>query len=207
MIFKFLLKTCLSKIFILIKSKTKISRMEYLKKFDYFPKLSEEVEVKKTSQGGAIFSFFTILIGALCLIELYTFVLGDPIVEPYIDKSRIDEKVRVNLNISLFETPCEALGLDFQDITGSHFEDLQQTIYKLELNKEGYVVDHNKFEEVRKFESKNFHPSHPLWDRITGKEADTSCYGAELYEGQKCTTCQDIQRAYQQRRWTSKFPC
>lgn len=178
--------------------------MEYLKKFDYFPKLSEEVEVKKTSQGGAIFSFFTIIIGALCLIELYTFILGDPIIEPYIDKSRIDEKVRVNLNISLFETPCEALGLDFQDITGSHFEDLQQTIYKLELNKEGYVVDHNKFEEVKKFESKNFHPSHPLWERITGKAASTSCYGAELYEGQQCTTCQDVQKAYQQRRWTSK---
>jgi len=179
--------------------------MEILKKFDYFPKLSEHVEVKKTSQGGAIFSVFFLMIVSLSLVELYYFILGDPVVRPFIDKSIIDEKVRVNMNISIYDIPCEALGVDFQDITGTHFEDLQSSIYKLDLNSQGYVIDSHKHKEAVKFENKNFYPSYPFWEKITGGSKETSCYGAELFEGQECKTCEDVMRAYMQRRWPGKF--
>jgi hypothetical protein len=176
------------------------STFELLKKFDFFPKVSETVEIQKTSKGGIVFTIFLPLMVILIIIEFYSLLLGNPITEPFIEKPDIDEKVRVNLNISLYEVPCEAIGLDFQDITGTHFEDLQQTIYKLDLNSDGYVADKNKYELVQKFENKNFYPSHPLWEKLlTGSQ--TSCYGAELYKGQECKTCQDVMKAYNQRGW------
>lgn len=177
---------------------------ELLKKFDYFPKLNETVEVRKTSKGGFIFVFFLALMSILCLFEFYTFLNGDPIIEPYIEKSDINERIRVNLNVSIFEVPCEALSLDFQDITGAHFEDLQQTIYKLDIDNNGYVTDGARYQMVRKFENKNFYPSHPLWESLLGStQTETSCYGAELYVGQVCKTCEDVHIAYRARNW----PC
>lgn len=174
--------------------------MDFFKKFDYFPKLSETVEVRKTSKGGLIFAIFTGIMALFFLIEFYSLMLGDPISVPVVEKPNINEKVRINLNISVFDTPCAALSLDLQDITGSHFEDLQQTIYKLELDNNGYIVDRTQFEVVKKLENKGFFPSHPIWEKFI-KSNSHSCYGAELFVGQECKTCQEVITAYGQRGW------
>lgn len=174
--------------------------MEIFKKFDYFPKLSETVEVRKTSKGGLIFAIFTGIMAILCLIEFYNLVLGDPFSVPVVEKPDITEKVRINLNISIYDTPCAAVSLDLQDITGAHFEDLQQTIYKLELDSRGYIIDRSQFEVVQKLENKGFFPSHPIWEKFM-KPSSTSCYGAELFVGQECKTCQEVMSVYLQRGW------
>lgn len=49
------------------------------------------------------------------------------------------------------------------------------------------MIDHEEYELVKKFEKKNFHPSVPFINHFISEE--TSCYGAELYQGQKCRTC------------------
>jgi len=177
---------------------------DFIKRFDFFPKVSEAVNTKQTTQGGIIFSTFFVIMVALCCIEVYTLILGDPITEPYIEIPDLEDKTRVNLNISIYDVPCEALSLDYQDITGTHFEDMEQSMFKLHLDSNGWVIDEKDLQAVKKFESKNFFPSVPLWDSIVGTEDEYSCYGAELYKGQKCYTCQDVQNAYLQRGWPGK---
>ena len=171
--------------------------MDLIKKFDFFPKTTEAVATRQTAKGGAIFFIFVGVMITLLVKEFTDLIVGDPITEPYIEIPDLEDKTRVNLNISLYDVPCEAVTLDYQDITGTHFEDLEQTMYKLHLNPEGYVIDYKDLQRVQKFESKNFHPSHPHYDHDK-KEEDgaNSCYGAELYAGQKCYTCEDVQKAY-----------
>ncbi len=173
--------------------------MDLLKKFDFFQKYVEHVEIKKSVKGGAIFSLFLLLITVLSCIELYAFTLGDPIVKPFVSTTKRGEAVRVNLNISIHEIPCEALTLDYQDVTGLQVTNVQQTIFKLDLNSDGYVIDPVKYNEVKKATNKNFYPPSFNW-----KIFDTgvsSCYGAEMIEGQVCKTCEDVKRVYRQRQW------
>lgn len=49
----------------------------------------------------------------------------------YVESSNFDQRVRVNLNISLSQVltivikiPCHALSLELQDVTGAHLEDV-----------------------------------------------------------------------------------
>jgi hypothetical protein len=177
---------------------------DIIKKFDFFPKVSEAVNTRQSAQGGIIFTIFLIIMGALCFIEFYTLILGDPKTEPFIEVPDLDDKTRVNLNISIYDVPCEAISLDYQDITGTHFEDMEQTMFKLHLDNKGNIINQTDYQMVLKFENRNFHPSVPVWEGILGVDEEDSCYGAELYKGQKCYTCQDVQNAYLQRGWPRK---
>lgn len=38
-------------------------------------------------------------------------------------------------------------------------------------------------------------------ERTANLQFNDSCYGAQLYENQRCLTCQDVMIAFQQRRW------
>lgn len=60
-----------------------------------------------------IFSFFAALMAALCLFEVYDVFLGDPSVLPYVSPTDLEDRTRVNFNISVYEVPCEALSMDF----------------------------------------------------------------------------------------------
>ena len=177
---------------------------DFIKSFDYFPKLTDKVEPTKTSFGGLIFLFCTILSASLFIHETYEFILGNPISEPFVDTSNINEKVKVVMNISLFDIPCDAVTVDYQDITGSNMPDVHHTLYKLELNNAGIIVDRNRMESVRTAERSALHPSHPLID-WSGSSNDAlgedSCYGAELFAGQKCKTCEQVMAAYAARNW------
>lgn len=174
---------------------------DWIKKLDFFPKVSEAVATRQTAQGGIIFTIFFVIMSALLVIEVSNLISGDPFTEPYIEIPDLDDKTRVNLNISIYDVPCEAVTLDYQDITGTHFENMEQTMYKLDLDDKGVIIDFKNLMAVQKFESKNFYPSHPIWDALSQSTDTTSCYGAELYQGQECITCQDVQKAYVQRGW------
>lgn len=180
--------------------------VDWIKKLDFFPKVSEAVAVRQTTQGGIIFTIFFFIMASLCVIEISHLISGDPYTEPYIEIPDLNDKTRVNLNISMFDLPCDAVTLDYQDITGTHFENMEQTMYKLDLDENGVIIDYKNLMLVKKFESKNFYPSHPVWEHLSLKEDSTSCYGAELYEGQQCLTCQDVQKAYVQRGWPGSNP-
>jgi endoplasmic reticulum-Golgi intermediate compartment protein 3 len=88
----------------------------------------------------------------------------------------------ITFNISFKYSPCHGLSVDYQDITGTHLEDIQHDIYKLRLNSEGNIINQRQYDEVVKLVNKNYPPSSPK--RLFSSHFQTNdCYGAELYVG------------------------
>ena len=81
------------------------------------------MNAKKTVVGGLIFVLIFCILSFLVVSELNAFFFGKPIVEPFI-AANDHERVRVNLNITMYQLPCNVISLDYADITGSHFEDI-----------------------------------------------------------------------------------
>ena len=178
--------------------------MNFFRNLDLFPKLQEDVvQAKRSVLGACIFILTLCIMGSLMFSEVNAFLFGVPDTEPFISKSDTHERIRVNLNMSFYQIPCSAISLDYQDITGSHFEDVQQTLHKLRLSSDGSHIDQKKVLLVKKIQQEKFAPSYPMMNlfkkKLSGKQ--TSCYGAELYQGQKCLTCQDVLWAYIMRSW------
>eukprot|EP01016_Furgasonia_blochmanni_P050992 TRINITY_DN795_c0_g1_i2.p1 TRINITY_DN795_c0_g1~~TRINITY_DN795_c0_g1_i2.p1 ORF type:complete len:499 (-),score=70.86 TRINITY_DN795_c0_g1_i2:262-1758(-) len=179
--------------------------MRAIRSLDFFPKMSQDIEVSKSLTGGLLFLFSAFLTAYLVFSELNSFLYGDPYPEPYIESSHSNDRVRVNMNLTFFELPCAAISLDYQDITGTHIENVQHTLYKLRITREGIIQDEGRAELVREFESAKLEPSNTISKLFQSKKEpepkSTSCYGAEMYVGQTCITCQDVMNAYLLRGW------
>jgi hypothetical protein len=46
----------------------------------------------------------------------------------------------VDLNISLFNIPCEGVALEYVDILGNYYEDYNENIYKISLDNGGRIM-------------------------------------------------------------------
>ncbi|CAD8178983.1 unnamed protein product [Paramecium pentaurelia] len=151
-----------------------------------------KVETKKTTCGGILALFTLFSVGFLIIGEIIrSFQLE---VLSMIDTTNIDERIRVNLNITIHDMTCFALSLDQQDITGTHLEDMEYTIHKLRM-RDGKFINKDYAEKVKLFEQSLYQ-----WNWYNTNEVN-DCYGAQLFEGQKCITCQDVLLAYASRDW------
>lgn len=83
-----------------------------IKELDFFRKVNQDIERKQTSSGGFISITMLIMIAALSFNEIYLVLFGEPNKYPYVDISNEKELIRVNLNISFYYSPCQALSLD-----------------------------------------------------------------------------------------------
>lgn len=75
--------------------------------------------------------------------------------------------------------------MDYQDVTGTHLENIEHDVYKLRMDKNGtFIQDKNYIKKIQNLEKKVQHPSFPklMYDKKIGSKID-SCYGAELTEG------------------------
>lgn len=58
-----------------------------------------------------------------------------------IDVNSGDEKLHINLDITLHKCPCAILSLDLVDVTGVHMVDIVGKLEKYRLDKEGREID------------------------------------------------------------------
>jgi len=54
-----------------------------------------------------------------------------------IDVNSGDEKLHINLDITLPKCPCHVLSLDIVDVTGVHVVDIEGKLHKYRLDKHG----------------------------------------------------------------------
>jgi hypothetical protein len=57
-----------------------------------------------------------------------------------VDLSNSSETLKINLDLTLKRIPCSIISLDVQDIMGTHSINIQGTLLKKRLNKEGKVI-------------------------------------------------------------------
>lgn len=163
--------------------------MERLKVFDAYPKAAEEFRVRTVA--GAVLSVVSaVVIVVLVAMEARGFAAVD--VLPTITVERpLDERVRINFNVTFPYIPCSFIEVDDLDVAGEHQLDPQHDITKTRLDVRGQAV-------VQKKVGLN-----DLVPKAAVKEAGCgSCYGAETAEVKCCNTCEEVKAAYRRKGWT-----
>jgi len=82
-----------------------------------------------------------------------------------IDVNSGDEKLHINLDITLPKCPCHVLSLDIVDVTGVHVVDIEGKLHKYRLDKHGKelgVIQHIEDGKHQEVDAKNVAQKHYL---------------------------------------------
>jgi len=113
--------------------------MRTVKKFDLYRKVPRDLT--EATFSGASISFCTVLIGAYLFVsELMVFRERSWKSEMLIDESKTEEKLQINLDVTMPLMPCELLSFDAQDVMGSHEVDAHGNLVKDRLTSKGDVI-------------------------------------------------------------------
>lgn len=113
--------------------------MKTVRRFDLYRKVPRDLTEPTVS--GALVSLLTVCLGAyLFLTELNNFLDRKWESEMFIDGSKTEEKLRINLDIIMPAMPCELLSFDAQDVMGSHEVDAHGNLFKERLTSKGDLI-------------------------------------------------------------------
>jgi len=113
--------------------------MRAIKRFDLYRKVPRDLTEPTVS--GAVVSCCTVTLAIyLFLSELAVFMKHNWESEMFIDESKTEEKLQINLNVTLASMPCELLSFDAQDVMGSHEVDAHGHLFKERLTSKGDVI-------------------------------------------------------------------
>lgn len=163
--------------------------MERLKVFDAYPKTADEFRVR-TVAGAVLSVVCAVVIAVLVLVEARNYAAVE--VLPAITVERpLDERVRINFNVTFPYIPCSFIEVDDLDVAGEHQLNPQHDITKTRLDVRGQAVVQTKV------------GLNDLVPKAAVKEAGCgSCYGAESDETPCCNTCEEVKAAYRRKGWT-----
>jgi len=202
-----------------------MSYKERLRKFDSHSSVSKEFRVY-TVQGAAL-SVVTCLAIMYLIGKEMNYNFETTMTERVHVNATSATGLDVEFDISLPQVPCSMLNIDAMDPSGqtqSLHLDRRHHVYKHRIRVDEISGETQYIGDKRKLEqgSTLLHEDHleEALDQITeehGIEAavvdDTteepacgSCYGAEEEEGECCSTCDDVKRAYKRKGWHIEDP-
>lgn len=151
-----------------------------LKKFDLYKKINSDV-AESTILGGAltVLSYFTIFV--LFFSSLYSYLFSDLVPTLMVEQST-SNRIQVDINIRFQDIPCALMSIAYSDISSEYFTRAVLHKYPIENGRVMYEI-------------------HMPHDAPLSPNGCGSCYGAELYEGQCCNTCEEVLEAYTSRNW------
>lgn len=113
--------------------------MKALRRLDLYRKVPRDLTEPTVS--GAAVSVCTVLVALyLFAAEFFVLIQRRWESEMFIDESNTEEKLQINLDITLPQMPCELLSFDAQDIMGSHEVDAHGNLFKERLTSKGDVI-------------------------------------------------------------------
>ena len=147
-------------------------------KFDFFPKIIDSEMLKRTNFGAAV-SLGMIAVASILIASETINYIHPPIKEQLVSVSDLQgalSEVTISFNFSV-AVPCVLLHLDVYDTLGLSNDQSQKNLYKVRIDQNGNEIKPTSI-------------------------ANTcgSCYSANLTE-KCCNTCEDVVRAYQERKW------
>mmetsp|Transcript_32873 Transcript_32873/g.57417 ORF Transcript_32873/g.57417 Transcript_32873/m.57417 type:complete len:343 (+) Transcript_32873:6776-7804(+) len=154
---------------------------------DFYRKVHTDL-VQSSVIGGVLTVVAVAVMAMMFLVETHCYLFAEPTRQMTVEGHLDDTRMRIDLNISLFTVPCELAHVDYSDESGTHMSAF--SINKLPLDVSGVLVRGHHVDHVR------YH------ERVREKSQDCgSCYGAEMFEGQCCNTCEQVIEAYSKRGW------
>ena len=113
--------------------------VEFFKKFDFYKDLPDSLS-EPTLTGASVSLVLMAIIGLLLSQTIYDYVSFQKQSEIMIDVNSGEEKLHINLDITLQKTPCDVLSLDIVDVTGVHVVDIEGKLVKHRLNEAGEEI-------------------------------------------------------------------
>ncbi|KAK6937145.1 Endoplasmic reticulum vesicle transporter, C-terminal [Dillenia turbinata] len=109
-----------------------------LKSIDAFPRAEEHL-LQKTKSGALVSIIGLIIIATLFVHELSYYLTTYTVHQMSVDLKR-GETLPIHINMTFPSLPCDVLSVDAIDMSGKHEVDLDTNIWKLRLNKDGYII-------------------------------------------------------------------
>lgn len=113
--------------------------MRAIKKLDLYRKVPRDL-TEPTLSGAAVSCCTVTLAIYLFIAEFTVLVQRRWDSEMFIDESKTEEKLQINLDITLAAMPCELLSFDAQDVMGSHEVDAHGNLHKDRLTSKGDLI-------------------------------------------------------------------
>lgn len=110
------------------------------KSLDVYRSLPKDL-TEQTVTGASVSVCCTIVIVWLFFAELATFMTPEITQEMFVDRPRSGESdmLQINMKIDFPNLPCAVIGLDVQDVMGTHTVDVGGKLLKTRLDDEGFV--------------------------------------------------------------------
>ncbi|XP_053382292.1 endoplasmic reticulum-Golgi intermediate compartment protein 3-like isoform X1 [Mercenaria mercenaria] len=142
-----------------------------------------------------------VLMFVLFISELNYYLTKEVQPELFVDISRGNIKMKINLNVTFHNMPCAFLSIDAMDVSGENQIDVDHNLFKQRLKLSGERVEDepekqdlgDKSEEIVEAVKQKLDP-----DRCE------SCYGAETEDKKCCNTCEEVRDQYRKKGWAFK---
>ena len=172
---------------------------------DIFRKLPVEVRQQEQSAGSTFASRgVQVLVVVLCLVTAFDWntVRLEETFEIDGTNTMVSspERLRVEIDVTVYKAPCIAVSLDYQDKLGNRDANVK-TVMKQRIRNNQAVGDLTMNDPVRKAEGEG---AESTTTRAPGAPCG-DCFGAGR-PGQCCDTCSDVMYAYRAKRWASPRP-
>ncbi|KAL4218267.1 Endoplasmic reticulum-Golgi intermediate compartment protein 3 [Mactra antiquata] len=174
--------------------------LDRLRRFDAYPKTLEDFRVK-TFGGAAVTLVSGLLMFVLFVSELNYYLTTEVNPELFVDISRGQIKMKINLNVTFHNMPCAFLSIDAMDVSGENQIDVDHHLFKQRLKLNGEFIE----DEPEKQDLGD--KSGEILEAVTQKldpDRCESCYGAETDDKKCCNTCEEVRDQYRKKGWAFK---
>ena len=110
-----------------------------LKSFDFYKDLPDSLS-EPTLTGASVSIVLLLIITGLLGKATYDFLQYNKTSDIMIDVSSGEEKLHINLDITIPHCPCDILSLDIVDVTGVHVVDIEGKLHKIRLDERGNQI-------------------------------------------------------------------
>ena len=114
--------------------------VKFFRSFDFYKDLPDSLS-EPTLTGASVSLFLMTIIVLLISQSTYNFLQFQKESEIMIDVNSGEEKLHINLDITLPKCPCDILSLDIVDVTGVHVVDIEGKLHKHRLDKNGNEIE------------------------------------------------------------------
>ena len=137
---------------------------EMVKTFDFYKDLPDSLS-EPTLTGASVSIILVVIIGLLLSQTVYDYIQFQKTSEIMIDVNSGEEKLHINLDITLDKVPCHVLSLDIVDVTGVHVVDIEGKLHKYRLDEAGKEIEmmhhitedgHHDSEAAENIDNKDF---------------------------------------------------
>jgi hypothetical protein len=182
-------------------SKNHASPRKVVKSLDFmFPKVDHEFTIQ-TEKGGLASMVAVGLICLLCLAEIIAWIGANQATTEHVAvDTSLGRRMQVNLNITFPALACEDLHLDVMDVAGDSQLDIDNTLTKTRLRRDGRPTGNKEQVDSNIGQKRQSEIERVMKEKVPENYCGP-CYGAQEKETDCCNTCDELMQAYLKKQW------